>query len=275
MKKSLFYRKVIIIFIIAVFILGFLIINKGSIALKKANGEISPPPLISHAGGAVYGFKLTNSLEALEESYNNGFELIEMDFEWTSDDKVVAIHDWGPMVKRLYMTEEKVLSLDEFKNSEVFMDLTLMEFGEVIDWFESKKGVYLVTDTKGDNEKLLNYIYENHKKVRNIIIPQVYSFDEYELAKEMGFENIILTLYRSKYTDEEIVEFSKENEIFAITMPKDRGYSQLPRQLKEIGVFTYVHTINELYVFEELYENGVSGIYTDFFHANNWIDLGQ
>lgn len=272
MKKSLFNRKISIFFIIAVLLLGFLIINKDSIALK-GSGKLSPPPLVAHAGGAIYGFKLTNSLEALDESYNNGFQLIEMDFEWTSDGKVVAIHDWSPMVKRLFMTEERVLSLEEFKNSEVFMDLTLLEFGEIVDWLEDKEDVYLVTDTKGDNEKLLTYIFENHKKSQDRIIPQVYSFEEYDIAKKMGFKNIILTLYRSKYTDEEIVEFAKENEIFAITMPKDRGYSPLPMKLKEIDVFTYVHTINELYIYEELYENGVSGIYTDFFHADRWVDL--
>lgn len=58
-----------------------------------------------------------------------------MDFEWTSDGEVVAIHDWGPMVKRLFMMEERVLSLEEFKKSKVFMDLTLLEFKEVIEWF--------------------------------------------------------------------------------------------------------------------------------------------
>jgi len=58
-----------------------------------------------------------------------------MDFEWTLDGEVVAIHDWEPMVKRLFMMEEKILSLEEFKNSKVFMDLTLLEFKEVIEWF--------------------------------------------------------------------------------------------------------------------------------------------
>src|SRR5690606_35990645 len=113
---------------------------------------------------------------------------------------------------------EKVLSLDEFKNSEVFMDLTLLELDEVIEWFVDKEDLYLVTDTKGDNKKLLTYILENHKKSMNKIVPQVYSFEEYEIAKELGFNNIILTLYRSNYTDEEIVEFAKENELFAVTM---------------------------------------------------------
>lgn len=269
MKKPLLSKRIGIFFIIIV-ILGFIIVNKGSIALKSVN-KPTPPPLVAHAGGAIYGYKLTNSLEALEESYNNGFKLIEMDFEWTSDGEVVAIHDWGPMVERLFMIEERILSLDEFKNSQVFMDLTLLEFREVIEWFENKEDVFLVTDTKGDNKKLLTCIIENHKKSLDKIIPQVYSFEEYHLAKDMGFDNIILTLYRSNYSDEEIVEFAKENEIFAITMPIARGYSTLPVKLKEIDVFTYVHTINELYVFEELYENGVSGIYTDYFHANKWV----
>ncbi|WP_025640575.1 glycerophosphodiester phosphodiesterase family protein [Schnuerera ultunensis] len=271
MERSLFNRKVILIFIIGIIILGLFMINRNSIALNINNKKLSPPSLVAHAGGAIYGFKLTNSLEALEESHKNGFKLIEMDFEWTSDGKIVAIHDWGPMVKRLFMTEERVLSLEEFKNSEVFMDLTLLEFDEVVDWFVSKEDMYLVTDTKGDNKRLLTYIFENHKKAQNRIIPQVYSFEEYELAKNMGFNNIILTLYKADYTDEDIVEFARENEIFAITMPLDRGSSTLPMRLKEIGVFTYVHTINELYVFEELYEKGVGGIYTDFFHANKWI----
>ncbi|CCQ95355.1 conserved exported hypothetical protein [[Clostridium] ultunense Esp] len=270
MKKSLFNRKIIIFFIIGVFIFGILVVNRDSIAFKGFN-KLSPPPLVAHAGGAIYGFKLTNSLEALEESYSNGFQLIEMDFEWTSDGQVVAIHDWGPMVERLFMIEERVLSLEEFKNSPVFMDLTLLEFSEIVKWLENKGDIYLVTDTKGGNKKLLKYIYENHKKIQTQIIPQVYSFEEYELARDMGFDNIILTLYRSKYTDEEIIEFAKKNKIFAITMPKDRGYSSLPMKLKKIDVFTYVHTINELYVFEELYENGVSGIYTDYFHADKWI----
>src|SRR5690606_19320291 len=111
----LFSNKRSGIFFIILILLGLIILNKASIALKGFN-KLTPPPLVAHAGGAIYGFKLTNSLEALEESYENGFKLIEMDFEWTSDGKVVAIHDWGPMVERLFMTEERVLSHEEFKN---------------------------------------------------------------------------------------------------------------------------------------------------------------
>ncbi|SHD76237.1 glycerophosphodiester phosphodiesterase family protein [Schnuerera ultunensis] len=164
MERSLFNRKVILIFIIGIIILGLFMINRNSIALNINNKKLSPPSLVAHAGGAIYGFKLTNSLEALEESHKNGFQLIEMDFEWTSDGQVVAIHDWGPMVERLFMIEERVLSLEEFKNSPVFMDLTLLEFSEIVKWLENKGDIYLVTDTKGGNKKAFKIIiYEKQK----------------------------------------------------------------------------------------------------------------
>ena len=35
------------------------------------------PSLIAHAGGAVYGYRLTNSLEALDASYENGFRVFD------------------------------------------------------------------------------------------------------------------------------------------------------------------------------------------------------
>ena len=269
MKKSLTNRPSFLVFVIILFIISLFILDKKSVALKET-GSIHPTTLVAHAGGAIYGFRHTNALEALEESYSNGFQLIEIDFEWTSDGKVVAIHDWEPMVRRLFMTEPKVLSLKEFKELKVFQDLTLIDLDDLVNWLKTKDDVYIVTDMKTDNLKFLRLISESYKDIQNQIIPQVYSFEEYAPARDMGYENVILTLYKTDYEDERIVKFAEENSVFAITMPIDRGYSNLPRMLKDIDVFTYVHTVNELYIFEELYENGVSGIYTDYFHANRF-----
>jgi glycerophosphoryl diester phosphodiesterase len=60
-----------------------------------ASSELPHQPLIAHAGGHIYGYKYTNSLEALENSYNNGFRFIELDFDWTQDNQIVLIHDWN------------------------------------------------------------------------------------------------------------------------------------------------------------------------------------
>jgi glycerophosphoryl diester phosphodiesterase len=88
----------------------------------------------------------------------------------------------------------------------------------------------------------------------------------------MGYENIILTLYRLDNSDKEIVNFVRMNPVFAVTMPIERGFSALPSMSKDINVPTYVHTVNDLSIYEKLRDNGVFGIYTDYFEANHWVD---
>lgn len=55
-------------------------------------------------------------------------------------------------------------------------------------------------------------------------------------------------------------------------MPIELGYTELPVRLEEVNIPTYVHTVNDLYIFEELNKNGVFGIYTDYFQPDHWID---
>ena len=80
----------------------------------------------------------------------------------------------------------------------------------------------------------------------------------------LGFKNIIYTLYVSEDTNNEIVDFCKNNYVFAITMPKSRALdSDLAKRLSELGIYVYTHTVNSEEEFESLKEKGVRGIYTD------------
>lgn len=47
-------------------------------------------------------------IEEMEESYKNGFQLIEMDFEWTKDNHLVVIDDWADMARRMFMDMEEM-----------------------------------------------------------------------------------------------------------------------------------------------------------------------
>ena len=53
------------------------------------NGKI-----IVHALGEIDGVTYSNSKEAMENSYYNGKKLLECDLLMTSDNQVVACHDW-------------------------------------------------------------------------------------------------------------------------------------------------------------------------------------
>jgi len=79
----------------------------------------------------------------------------------------------------------------------------------------------------------------------------------------MGFQRIILTLYKGEYSDDEIIQFLRQNNLMAVTMPVSRALTKLPLELKKIHVKTYAHTINEHSLRKRLFNNGVFGIYTD------------
>lgn len=261
-------KNIVLVMIITLFISIFINSNE-NLALEVK--EKKPHTLVAHAGGAIYGYKYTNSLEALEEAYKNGFKLIELDFQWTTDGKIVCIHDWESMTRRLFMINYRPLSLEEFKSFNTFQGLTLMDVNDLAEWLRNKDDVYIITDMKGDNIRFLKELKESYSDIQDRFIPQIYSFDEYWAVRDMGYEDIILTLYKTWYSDSQIVNFVKEHELFALTMASERAQTNLPQALKEVDITIYAHTVNELYEFENLFRNGVHGIYTDYFQPNNFI----
>ena len=58
------------------------------------NFDTTKHKLIAHAAGGIDRFPYTNSKEAYLNSYKNGFRLFEIDISITSDEKLVARHDW-------------------------------------------------------------------------------------------------------------------------------------------------------------------------------------
>ena len=50
--------------------------------------------VIAHAGGGIDGHIYTDSLEAINNSYDNGARLFDIDLRFTSDLEIVLRHDW-------------------------------------------------------------------------------------------------------------------------------------------------------------------------------------
>src|SRR5262245_1231507 len=65
---------------------------------ERPAGEIAysgPMLVIAHAGGAVNGKTYRNAREGLDQSSERGCRYMELDFNWTADNKLVTIHDWS------------------------------------------------------------------------------------------------------------------------------------------------------------------------------------
>jgi len=174
------------------------------------------------------------------------------------------LHGWKDgSVNELFNEKPKKYSLQEFKDFTMINGWTQLSLVDLIEWLRVKKDVFIVTDAKDDNIRLLKLIKEKYGDVQNQIIPQIYYMKEYSIVSTLGYENIILTLYRSHYTDRKIVDFSKENQLFAITMPKEKAGEDLAKTLNQIGIHVYTHTVNNENEVEKYEESGVYGFYTD------------
>jgi len=94
------------------------------------------------------------------------------------------------------------------------------------------------------------------------VIPQVYSFKEYKYAKKLGFKKIIFVLRGSLYSDEQVLDFVRRQEAFAIVMPVDMALSGKALKFKRAGVFVYADSVDDPRQIQALKDNGVDGFYT-------------
>lgn len=230
------------------------------------------PQLIAHAGGAIWGYRYTNSLEAIDTAYANGFRFIELDFELTSDGSVVLIHDWEAMGERMLFSEG-VRTRGEFLSSPTFMGLTLLDAAGLKKWMESHEDAYIITDVKAsDNAAVLKKLREELGGASERLIPQIYSTDQYEPVRSLGFSDIILTVYKMDADGEKLSEFVRDHELWAVTIAFSRLTEEFLAAVKSAGRDTaiYAHTVNTLSDYENWHPLGLTGIYTDHFIPTHW-----
>jgi len=234
--------------------------------LYEGPGVVSPKParVVAHGGGALRGIARTNSLEALNANYERGHRLFEMDFCWTSDEQLAAIHDWGEYSgpTRSWFGPP---TLDEFASYPT-PPTTPTTLFMVYRWLEDHPDAFVVTDAKKRSLEALARIRMERPGLVHRFIVQIYQLKDYDLAVSQGFRNIILTLYRclGGTPDETIVEFAREHRLFAVTMSLARcRKSDLALQLRRHGVPVYVHTVNDPGELEEALARGAFGVYSD------------
>lgn len=225
-----------------------------------------PPALIAHAGGIVNGNTYTNSLEALNENYKKGHRCFEIDLSFTSDDRLVLIHDWEGKYRRYFfgVDDGTIPSLGEFQRKKMKFGLTQLTADDLFQWMERHPDAVVVTDIKTDNIKGLRRIKEKFGKYTDRILPQVYNISEFFEAKSLGYPRIILTLYRTDASNAEILRLADQENVYAFTMFPRRGlHGALSRHLKDLHQTVYFHTINSEDQAQLATRFGAHGVYTD------------
>ena len=220
--------------------------------------------VIAHGGGFYKGYETTNTIEALNNSITNGYSLIELDLEISSDGEIIMLHDWDRTSKHYYgQTFEKPLSKKQFAEIKVHNKFETLDFEKLTKFFDENKDFKIVTDTKGDNVKILSLISKKYPQYVKRIIPQIYSKEEWQSVKDMGFDEIILTIYKQEKIDcIDIAKYARDKKLFAIAMPDyaaDLGYC---KKISDFGIKVYVHPVSSYEKAMVYLSKGAFGVYS-------------
>ncbi len=220
---------------------------------------------IAHAWGDYKWFTYTNSLDALEQN-KKYFRYFELDFSWTKDNKLVCIHDWGGSFKKSFWfsLEGKVPTKKQFMyyviKNKSYKNCTL---DSLVVWLEKNPTVFIITDVKWGNFDAIDEIARLYPDQKNRFIPQIHNPNDYKGVKEMWFTKIIWTLYEYQWKKQDILQYAKKYNFFAITMPKEKVKTWLALELKTLWERVYAHTVNNFEEFKKLQLLWVDEVYTD------------
>lgn len=217
--------------------------------------------LVAHALGGIDGHRYTNSAEGFKLAYEKGFRVFEIDFILTRDDKLVARHHW----------DDAPIKHIELMTTKIEGKYTPLDVDGVYNLLSQYDDAYLILDFKANDDDGKHLIYEIitstfDDDVLKRTIPQLQFESDLSIAKEYyDFSDYKYTLYRTDATDQEVVEFAKENDITAVVMSSKKRYNaDLVQELLKHGILSYVHTINDEDEINSYLDAGVHGIYTDF-----------
>lgn len=192
-----------------------------------------------HAGGITpNGAVGTNSLEALNFSYKNGYRTIEVDIGWSADNQLVCFQSG-------------------------------MALSELVNWMNERKDVVIVTDFTDRGLEAATVLSKAYPDMLDRFYVQIYSTEDYDQVYLLGFKNIVLTVYKMSWAEKTdtagLVEFARTHKLAGLAYPIDlhNWSAEYTTALLAADTPLYIHTVNDVKVQEELFAAGVFGVVTD------------
>ena len=146
--------------------------------LIRSNWFESPdlPHYIAHAGGSIYRYMYSNSLEAVRNTLAHGFDFMELDLSVTSDGELVAWHDW-----QFEWTEAP--THDEFMARKIYGLFTPIDFPRMDSILTANPQLTLVTDKISDPAVIDRWL----GKYKDRMWVECFSDADYVALQEKGY----------------------------------------------------------------------------------------
>ena len=238
--------------------------------VRKEDAWYSKTDMIAHAGGTFNKMDHTNSKEAVDNylmsTVDDEIRVIELDFDYTSDDKLVCSHLYSDKGFKEVPTYEEYMSYNKD-------GYTTMDINDVIKYMEDNKNLYIMVDTKVENhtDKTIvdiakDMINNMNDELINRLIFQLYIPNQKkEMIKLYNFkeENLVLSLYKGYPMVNETLKEAYEYNFSVILFNKRFFKDDELQRLVNKNFVTVVYTVNKQTDKDNLINKGVSIFITD------------
>jgi len=226
---------------------------------------------VAHAGGSpdglLQGEPYTNTREAFEVSYANGYRAFELDMIYLADGEVVIAHDHHEPEYGLRFGTFPELARDDGEGARWRGKYEVMFAEDVIELMVEHPDIWLVLDTKIDfHAEIAGVLVElaPDDSVRDRIVPHLANEDHVAALEEIyPFPERLLAHYKWPGNDAQELERMDRLGVDNIMMNWDRRWSEDSQQAFEAaGYHVWVHSPEDPAVIEEFRARGV-GVYTN------------
>ena len=199
---------------------------------------------IAHAGGAIENYAYSNSLEALNVNWENGFKYFELDIHQTADDTYVAVHDWNEWKKTSGYQGELPPNLEDFKQYKIYRKFTPLDINDINKWFGSHEEAILVTDKIRNPTKFVNSFFHQDR-----LMIEVFSLEDLNDLNMINIKSIAnwdILLENYPGYESSIIKGIIDNDIKYIAVSRFRVYDsrKLFYNINKIGIKIYVYHVN-------------------------------
>ena len=224
---------------------------------------------VAHAGGSPYGLQqlehYTNSREAFEISYANGFRVFEFDFLVLADGAVLVAHDYHEAEYGLSLSFHDAIRAD-VEGALWRGKYEVMFAADIIDLMVAYPTIWIILDSKWGHVEVAKAMVElaPDTGVLDRIVPHLAS-DEHAAAIPdiYPFPEQMVAGYRWRGSDDEFLSRMERYGVDNIMLWWDTRWSEgLQDRLGQAGHQVWVHSPADAAVIEDFRARGV-GVYSN------------
>ena len=232
---------------------------------------------IAHAGGKIDGRVYTNSREALDNSYSNGFRLFELDILQTSDNVFVAAHDWEHWAKIAGYEGQLPPDSQKFAALKIFRRYTPLTMDDINGWFREHSDAILVTDKINTPVKFAGKFVDKSR-----LMMELFNWDAVEMAANENIRSAMPNGWILNEIKGDKVAYLKRLGITDMSVSRQtlKNQKELIEQIVSAGIHIYAFNANHNEDTDEVYmvcnERGYFyGIYADQWEFDASLDCSK